>query len=438
MIANSGGSSASLRSAIRLACALLAILAGHAGAQDPSPKQTAPPASGDYEKVLNDLHAYIGRVYPCFGLKGIDWNQVGRELLPRAGTVRTEKEFGLLVLELVARMEDTHAVVLPGTARPPEPDLPRYDPGACCLIDDRGRPVIYAVWNGSPAARAGLRPGMVVVSVDGVPAADVLKAHMGRLRKYYGFSSERVLRYTAARMLLACQKSGERVRIELEDPNGRTLGVMLAASLGPRYQPRLPVPRRGIGDSADVSWTMLDGGIGYIYVRRIRQGLEGSLDRAVTSLQEARGLIIDVRGNSGGGFDTSTAFVNFEKPPAGAGDGNRPRYTGPIALLTDEACVSAGEGWASWFIANKRARVFGTATTGASARKNTYTLTNGLYRVVVPVKAYTGFLDRPIERRGLEPDVEVRCKAADLAGRKDTVVEAAAAWLKSSPPLGRP
>jgi C-terminal processing protease CtpA/Prc len=58
-----------------------------------------------------------------------------------------------------------------------------------------------------------------------------------------------------------------------------------------------------------------------------------------------------------------------------------------------------------------------------------YTLTNGLFRVVVPIKAYAGFLDRPIERRGLEPDVEVRPNARDLAQGRDTVVETAVKWL---------
>ena len=101
-------------------------------------------------------------------------------------------------------------------------------------------------------------------------------------------------------------------------------------------------------------------------------------------------------------------------------------------MLIDERCISAGEGWTSWFVARKRARLFGTATAGASARKETYTLANGLYKVEVPVKAYTGFLDRPIERRGLEPDVEVRCTAADLSRGRDTVAEAAVKWLKHS------
>jgi C-terminal processing protease CtpA/Prc len=163
------------------------------------------------------------------------------------------------------------------------------------------------------------------------------------------------------------------------------------------------------------------------------QSLEGSLDGAVKDLGAMKGLIIDVRGNSGGGFDSVTAVRNFDLSPDNTAEPERPRYKGSIALLVDERCISAGEGWASWFIANQRAKVFGTTTAGASSRKETYMLTNGMYQVVVPVKAYTGYLDRPIERRGLEPDEKVRCNAADLVKGKDTVVEAAADWLDRQP-----
>ena len=104
---------------------------------------------------------------------------------------------------------------------------------------------------------------------------------------------------------------------------------------------------------------------------------------------------------------------------------NRPRFKGPIALLIDARCISAGEGWASWFIANKRARVFGEATAGASSRKTIYTLSNSLFKVRYPVKAYRGSLDRPIERRGLEPDVPLRQNAKDLAAGRDTVLQTA-------------
>ena len=112
-----------------------------------------------------------------------------------------------------------------------------------------------------------------------------------------------------------------------------------------------------------------------------------------------------------------------------------------MALVIDARCISAGEGWASWFIAKRRARVFGETTAGASSRKRTYTLKNGFYRVTFPVKAYRGSLDRPIERRGLEPDVPLRHNAQDLAAGRDTVLEAAREYLsevQDSGPYGRP
>jgi C-terminal processing protease CtpA/Prc len=100
-------------------------------------------------------------------------------------------------------------------------------------------------------------------------------------------------------------------------------------------------------------------------------------------------------------------------------------------MLIDSRCISAGEGWASWFVANNRARLFGQATAGASSRKKTYTLTNGLYKVRYPVKAYKGYLNRPIEHIGLKPDVPIKPNAADIASDKDTILQAAKKYLQS-------
>jgi RNA polymerase sigma factor (sigma-70 family) len=391
-----------------------------------------------YATAFRDLHEHIRAVYPNFRLKGIDWDAAGRELQPRAAAAQNDEQFGLLVLELVAKLEDSHAVVLEGSTTPPDPGMPQWDPFLACTSDDRGRPVVYVVGRATPAWKAGVRPGMTVVAVNGVPADKAIEEWMKQQRKYFGYSSERYLRYDATRLFHRQKKEGMHVKLELENVDGRRSVADLAASYHGWYIPRLPVERPEIDDGgADVSWTRLQKGIGYIQVRRIRQGLEAALDRALTSLGSLQGLVLDVRGNSGGGFDVATAFVNFE-PVSGAGgarnaQSKRPRYTGRIALLIDERCISAGEGWASWFIARKRARVFGTATAGASARKEMYTLQNGLYKVQIPVKAYNGFLDRPIERRGLEPDEEVRCSAKDLAAGNDTVVEAAISWLTATP-----
>ena len=391
------------------------------------PAAGTPGTSVGYAEALADLHLRIGEQYPCFELKGIDWPAVGEELLPRAKACQSDEQFCHLCLELVARLEDSHASLLKGTAEPAWPPFPSWDPGLACLIDDQGRPVVYHLDDNGPAKLAGVKIGMTVLSVNGKPAADALKECMEKITKYAGYSSDRYLGYQAARWFARQTERGADVSLETRDVEGTVHQFTLPATLGVRYLPRLPVPMAGVSDSADVSWKLLEDDIGYIYVRRIRGQLIESLDRAVAQLEDARGLIVDVRGNSGGGFDGGRAHRNFD--PHDAAEPERPRFAGPTALLIDSRCISAGEGWASWFIANQRARAFGQATAGASARKTTYTLKNGLYRVRFPVKAYGGFLSRPIERRGLAPDVPVRQTAADLAAGRDTVLQTAKQYL---------
>jgi len=387
-----------------------------------------PNTEGRYEEAFLGLYKELAERYPCFELKGIDWKAVGEELLPRAGQVKSNEEFGLLCLELVARLEDSHASLLDGSAKVPDVPFPQWDPGFACLEDDRGRPVVYYVDSGGPAEQAGVKVGMIVVSINDEKAEGVITRTMNRLTKYVGYSSERYLRYHAHQFFLRQEERGATIRLQMLDDQAKTHNFEPHANVGVRYLPRLPVPNEGIQDAGSVSWKMLDGDIGYIYVRRIGPDLIPSLDKAVGELKTARGLIIDVRGNSGGGFDSGRAHLNFvlgrdsEEP-------NRPRYKGLIALLIDSRCISAGEGWASWFVANRRARVFGQATAGASSRKMTYELKNGLFKVSFPVRAYTGYLDRPIERVGLVPDVLVRQNAQDLVERRDTVLEAARQYL---------
>ncbi len=380
------------------------------------------PAVG-YEQALADLHATLGKGYPCFQLKGIDWEAVGGRLLPRARQVATDAEFGMLCLEMVAALEDSHAQLLPAAVAVPEIPFPTWDAGFACLVDDRDQPVVYYVADGSAAAAAGVKIGMTIVTVNGEPADKAIAQTAERLSRYVGYSSARCRRYDAYRLFVRQLEQGSQVTLETLDVDGGKQSLRVQASHRGGYLPRLPIPIEGVSDSANVGWKMLEGGIGYIYVRRIQAKLNESLDAAVKDLKDSRGLVIDVRGNSGGGFDAASAHRNFNADDLIEPD--RPRFAGPIAVLVDARCISAGEGWTSWFVGRPNVRLFGETTAGASSRKTSYTLKNGLFKVSYPVKAYTGFLDRPIERRGIEPDVPVMQTAADLVAGKDTVLEAA-------------
>jgi C-terminal processing protease CtpA/Prc len=387
------------------------------------------PSGEDFALAFKELYDQLGKEYPCFELKGINWQDVGDELLPKCKNIHNVDEFSLLCQQLIAQLQDSHAYLSKGRAIPAAYPFPRWDPGFACLVDDRGAPVVYYVDQGSAAEDAKLKIGMTITSINGVPAQDAIADCMKLYRQYAGFSSDRILRYQATRWFVRQQKRGSMVQLQAVDQDDECHDFELPANYDVRYLPRLPVPIAGIRDSANVAHTRLDGDLGYIYVRRIRPDLTVQLDTAIQQLQSCQGLVIDVRGNSGGGFDANQAFANFDLN--GEADSPRPRFTGPIAVLIDARCISAGEGWTSWFVANKRARLFGEATAGASARKVQRDVMNGMFRVTYPVKAYKGSLARPIERIGITPDVPLMPNAADIANGRDTVLRAACAYLRS-------
>lgn len=406
-----------------VACALAQVAMARAPAAEP----TTSAASG-YEAALADLHAQLGERYGAFDLKPeIDWPAVGAELIPRAAECQTDEAFGLLVLQMVARLEDSHAYVMDGTRKVPDPmDMPQWDPGFYCLEDDRGRAVVYHIEPDSPAAKARLAPGMAIVSVDDEPTSALIAATDARLKKWYGYSSPRLRRHQSFRQFPRRRERGELMTIIAERPDGMQLGFRVKADVGVRYQTRLPVPIPGIVDHAAVQGRILPDGTGYLYLHENNQTMARDIDSVLRRMPQIERLVIDVRGNAGGGFDPATGFQNFDcEAPANG----RPQFCGPVAVLTDEFCMSSGEDWVSWFQSSGRARLFGATTAGTSAHKEDYTLLNGYYKVRIPVRPYTAWAGRPIERRGIEPDEPVGYSAADIAAGRDTVLEAARAWL---------
>ena len=239
-----------------------------------------------YEQALHDLYDRLGRDYPCFQLKEIDWRAVGERLLPRVKDVGNDEQFGLLCLEMVAALKDSHAQVLPAAAQLPAVPFPRWDAGFACLVDDRGKPVVYYVAAESSAALAGLQVGMTVEGINGVGAADAIDQTMKQLSRYVGYSSDRYLRYHAVRFFARQMKQGESIDLLVSDATGQERTLQMKAERPAGYVPRLPVPVEGIADAGNVSWKMLENGIGYIYVRRIQPDLITLLDQAVKDLAQ--------------------------------------------------------------------------------------------------------------------------------------------------------
>lgn len=206
--------------------------------------------------------------------------------------------------------------------------------------------VLFAL-PGSPADRAGLRPGDSIVAVDGRRRADM---DLADFQRAIGEGPSDVLE------LLVADRSGatRTVRVkrdELVDPTVRHAQIV--------------DPERGVA---------------YLSITSFSNETSGEFDRAVAALQERgmRALIVDLRGNLGGvlraSVNVANRFLERGLIVSTEGRGEPVRYEAeraeatlaslPVALLVDGDTASASEVLAGALQDHRRAVLVGGRTYG--------------------------------------------------------------------------
>jgi carboxyl-terminal processing protease len=171
-----------------------------------------------------------------------------------------------------------------------------------------------------------------------------------------------------------------------------------------------------------------------------------AFEAALKGFAKAPGVILDLRGNSGGigvmamgiaGFfidregltlgemktrDTTLKFVIFPRPET---------YSGPLAILVDEGSASTSEILAGGLQDLKRARIFGVRTAGAALPSDIIRLPNG-DGFQFAQASYTSVSGKVLEGAGVTPDVVVEQTRESLLSGRDPVIEAADAWIRST------
>ena len=265
------------------------------------------------------------------------------------------------------------------------------------VAEDDGRIVVVAPIEGSPAERAGVRPGDVLVEVDGVAVQPgTLNAAIERMRGLSGSSVHLVLtRMDEPRPL--------RFDLERSEVHVRTV----------RAEP-------------------LPGRYGYVRISHFSDSTPGDFDAAVLALQSAesplRGLVLDLRDNPGGVLESAvgvadslldsgmivradgrTAEARFELD-ATQGD----LLAGaPVVVLVDRGSASGAEIVAGALRDHGRATLMGERTFGKGSVQTVMPLSNGEALKLTTSRYFTPS-GRSIQERGLEPDVRIATHTGDL------------------------
>lgn len=250
--------------------------------------------------------------------------------------------------------------------------------------------VVVAPLPGTPAARAGIRSGDIIVEINGKDTAQMsLIEAAGLLRGTPGSS----------------------VSLKIWRPQGnRYFNISLQ-----RQQIQVP----------SVSGRMLPGhpGIGYIQVMQFNQmSTMPQLNRELARIKEAgyRGLILDLRGNPGGDLQTAVELASYfiKRGPVvrivhrgGVEDALQPVHSRqikvPLVVLVNEGSASASEIVAGAIKDTKSGTLVGTRTFGKGLVQTVFNLDRNI-GVKLTTDKYLTPNGHDINKKGIEPDVVVK------------------------------
>lgn len=229
--------------------------------------------------------------------------------------------------------------------------------GITVAIKDRF-PVVISPIEDTPAFRAGLRPGDLIVAVEGKSTLDMQL---------------------------------ESVVNALHGDPGTTVAISVATHLGATPR-KVEIQREIIRIKSVVLVEEFNGKIGYISMRRTRfsEHTSREVEEAIKSLPRVEGLILDLRGNPGGLFSQATQVADLFLPQGvpivsikeREGRREEVKYSHrhsiardiPLVVLIDEGSASASEIVAGAIQDNDRGVIVGAASFGKGSVQTIFDL----------------------------------------------------------------
>lgn len=392
---------------------------------------------------FNSLIDLLKERYAYTELRKIDWEKKRADYLPRVKAADAANDLGeyyIILYEFASRMRDGHvqsATYDPKIAPKRFEMLKRRlagNLGAELIRYTDGRFVIYAVGKDTPAARAGLVPGTEVIKINGLSVRDHLDTLPAR-----GFVGTEERGVAVALAVAFAFPIGEKVDLEFKRPGDTvaaraTLTAVEIADFSgfpPLRSTEDPFEMRSVGDGkfGYVRWNDFEN------VPYTIAGFETFLSR----WNSGPGIIIDLRGNSGGLIALFYTLASYMFPPDSPVSKNwldsyvyddalktfvklpnegqkmisspRPElaFKGKVVVLVDGSSASAAEFFSQFLQKKGRATVIadsGTDGAGGSVRlaimpgKIPFTYTGGQM-------FYAGTREPNLEGKGVTPDLRI-------------------------------
>jgi hypothetical protein len=192
-------------------------------------------------------------------------------------------------------------------------------------------------------------------------------------------------------------------------------------------------------------------GVGYLYYKSFADDVtDQQIDKVLTDMAQTKGLIVDVRNNTGGRtenadrisgrFITARTLVKLEMNKTGAGhdDYTDPQpyylapagahYGQPIVVLTNRACFSACNDFVLYLSGLPNVTQIGDQTGGGGGIPGDHILSNG-WKLQYTATVTLSPAKVPVEN-GIVPDINITISPSDERNGKDPILEKAFQYLQ--------
>jgi carboxyl-terminal processing protease len=279
-----------------------------------------------WTEAFDSMHEKMSKEYAFTEWKGIDWRQMKAKFRPRienADAAKDQKAYYMALREYLFSIPDGHvALHLKGESFTDD-GLGTYQKevgggfGLTVAKLDDGRLIANWVKEGGPAAAEGMESGAEILEWGGKSAARALE-ETSTLWNVNPPATDTGLTYERTRFMVRAPVGTPRQAAFKNPGRTETSRVSLVAvddgmetltrtdAYGPGFSGILPEKM--------VESRALEGGVGYIkiYGESDLEGQPGTAEQfegALSAFKDASGLIIDIRGNTGGADTMSAGFL---------------------------------------------------------------------------------------------------------------------------------
>jgi len=401
------------------------------------------------EKIYSRVCQLVTRKHFDPAMNGANWEELSANRKNRILRSNSDEEFEKQIQDLLAELKTSHT----GFRHSKSPKIPgRHAIAATfmrCKFDGEERWMFQDVHEGGPAHTVGLRPGDILLQVRNreliPPEPPIFPV-------------------------------GEDSQYAVQKPDGkRIVGNLSVPYPRSKSQPVI-VPKA-------VLCSQLPNGVGWLKVTMfpgaVGIDLAKMFDTAMSHLKDSTRLIVDLRGNTGGGVGGLRLMsylipgkkevgysLTRSRKEKGYQREKLPRFghipsrkstllwlalrygfidksilvvtegLGPqkfhsrVVILVNEHTASAGEMLAAFAEENNLATILGVKTAGRLLSGSTFRAGEG-YIVGLPVAAYLTWQGRLIEGRGVTPSIPVELSPDNLLGGQDRQMQKAIECVNS-------